>query len=108
MSQETTKRAYVVTLELQYPVVASSEDEARLLAFKSFDNDEDYVDPKHFEVSDLNAIPAGWDLASGVLCSDDDDELTVEEASKLPGGYAYSPPAQRTPNPDETEVTHQS
>lgn len=80
---------YIVKLELELPIVAESEQEARELANRHWQDeyvseDDFYVLPMSYVVGDLEDLV--WhDLHEDSPVKD----ISVEDALKLPGGYLH-------------------
>ncbi len=77
------ERAYIAKVEIEYIVVAESEGEAKKIAAEAFTNDRCGADD--FELGRFTHVP-------GIYLSMDDlveakRDITVREASKMPGGY---------------------
>lgn len=82
-----SKRAYIAKVEIEIVVVAESEDTARYLARRAFS--EESVSEEEFDLEPLSYMPAPYTNDFDLVHHDGDGDLTIEQASKLPGGWAH-------------------
>jgi hypothetical protein len=83
------KRAYIATQVLEYIVVANTPEEAKRLAVKAIKDDCVLTDADAFELGPLSHIPGIYDGLDDTVHHDGSGDLTVREATRLPGGYAH-------------------
>lgn len=85
------KRSYIASVTLEYIIVVdadTSEHNLQVLGHRTFRDDLTNVTPGEFKIGPMTHIPAclGFD---DLVYHDGPGDITVEEASKLPGGYAH-------------------
>lgn len=85
------KRALLLSIELEYPVVVDDSDpdwkyKAQVLAMEALRDDQSNIEPQDFNVGPLTHSPGPW-TDDDLVYHDGKGDITLAEASKLPGGY---------------------
>lgn len=81
-------KAWIIRTELEYVVVARTEEEAVSHSRQAV-RDDSFMD-ENFEAQPMSYLPGGWEGESLVYGSPQGD-LPADVAAKLPGGYAHKP-----------------
>lgn len=83
------KRAYLATVELEYIVVAETEEQAKRLAIKEFRDDS--VWEEDFQLGEVRHVPWQYESDGAMVPVFGGEDIPVSEALKLPGGYKHVP-----------------
>lgn len=77
------EKAYIAKVEIEYIIVAENEKEAKKLAAEALKNDNVY--PEDFAIGRFSYVPAIYESMTDLV--EARREITVKEASEMPGGY---------------------
>ena len=94
--QDEGYKAYLVSIELDYVVVAKDEREAQDLGEQALRDDS--PSSYDFDASPLNHLPADWDHDSLAWHDSGQGDIEVITATHLPGGYRYKDSDAPDPN----------